>query len=109
MNITVEEPTFADIIDYMVDPKFLVDYNIHYQFTIKLLVELIKQGKAEFILLREEEIKNCLEQTVETAKKEIIKKRLSKKTYELKLSAWEKLSLEERKLLKIKKPVPPKE
>ncbi len=75
----------------------------------KVMIELIQAKHATFLILRDDEVRKWWEQLVNTAKKNIALRNEKKRLYHLKQGIWDKLTEEDRKILKLKKPIPPKE
>lgn len=75
----------------------------------KIMLELIKAGYADFILLRDDEVSAWWNSLIKAANTAFYAYQEQLRLYELKLSAWEKLSDDERKMLKIRKPIKPKD
>jgi hypothetical protein len=75
----------------------------------KVMVELAKSGYADFLLLRDEEVAewwNKIYGGVQTRYDNYVAKM---KAYEVKLTAYNKLTKEQRRALGIRKPVKPKD
>lgn len=75
----------------------------------KVMVELVKAGYADFILLRDEEVSQWWGKIYGGVRQRYEKYQEKMRTYELKLSAYEKLTKEERTTLGIRKPTKPKD
>jgi len=75
----------------------------------KIMLELIKAGRAEFLLLRDDEVSDWWGKIVGGIQSKIVKHKEKVRVYELKLQAYNKLSAAERKTLGIRKPVKPKD
>lgn len=74
----------------------------------KVMVELVKAGYADFILLRDDEVNKWWTKLLDKAVEEIQVYKEKMRMYEIKLSGYEKLSEEDRKILGIRKPIKPK-
>lgn len=74
----------------------------------KVMVELVKAGRTEFLLLRDDEVSKWWGSIVTTATNAVETYREKMRIYEIKQSAWLKLTEEDRKILKIRKPIMPK-
>lgn len=74
----------------------------------KVMVELVKAGYADFILLRDEEVSLWWGKIYGGVRQRYEKWQEKTRIYELKLAAYEKLTKEERKTLGIRKPTKPK-
>ena len=74
-----------------------------------VMIELVKAGRAEFLLLRDDQVNKWWGGIVSVARKAIEVREEKKRLYHIKLAAWERLTVEERKILGIvKAPVKPK-
>jgi hypothetical protein len=74
----------------------------------KVMIELVKAGRAEFLLLRDDEVSKWWGDIVGGIKGKIIRHKEKVRVYELKLQAYNKLTAAERKTLGIRKPIKPK-
>jgi hypothetical protein len=74
----------------------------------KVMVELVKAGRAEFLLLRDDEVSKWWNDIVGSIQAKIARHKEKMAIYELKLQAYNKLTAAERKTLGIRKPVKPK-
>ena len=74
----------------------------------KIMLELVKAGRSEFLLLRDEEVSEWWGNIVGSIQGKIAKHKEKVRVYELKMQAYNKLSAAERKTLGIRKPVKPK-
>lgn len=74
----------------------------------KIMVELVKTGYADFILLRDDEVNKWWTKLVERATDAFEAHREKMQLYEIKLAGYEKLSEADRKILGVRKPVKPK-
>ncbi len=74
----------------------------------KVMIELVKAGRSEFLLLRDDEVSKWWGSIVTSATKAVEIYREKLRIYEIKQSAWSKLTEEDRKILKIRKPIAPK-
>lgn len=77
--------------------------------TRKIMVELIMAGRAEFLLLREDDVATWWRTVVANVNKKVDKYSENVRNYEIMSAAWDKLTEEDRKVLKIRKPKKPKE
>ena len=74
-----------------------------------LMIEMVKSGHAAFLLLRDDEIAKWWGGMVNTARKAVEAKRERLRIYEIKKAAWDRLTVEERKILGIARvPTKPK-
>jgi len=74
----------------------------------KIMIELVKAGRAEFLLLRDDEVSQWWGSIVSGIQSKIAKHKERVRLYEIKLQAYNKLSASERKMLGIRKPIKPK-
>jgi len=72
--------------------------------TLKLMLALLKSGHADFLLLSDDQLKNWWGRVYTNACKNIDVIKQKKEQYDLRLSAYNKLTAHERKLLGIKMP-----
>ena len=82
--------------------------NVHERLLRKSMVALVKSGHATFLFLQDDESRNWWSKTVKAAAATVEKRREAWRIYEIKQSAWDRLSEEDRKTLKIRKPTQPK-
>ena len=74
----------------------------------KVMIELVKAGRAEFLLLRDDEVSKWWGDIVGSIQSKITRHKEKVRVYELKLQAYNKLTAAERKTLGIRKPIKPK-
>lgn len=74
----------------------------------KAMVSLVKSGHATFLFLRDDESREYWSKTVKAASAAVEKRREAWRIYEIKQRAYDRLSEEDRKALKLRKPVIPK-
>jgi len=74
----------------------------------KAMVQLVKSGHATFLFLHDDESREWWTKTVTDARVEVEKNREAWRVYEIKQRAWDRLSEDDRKTLKIRKPLMPK-
>ena len=74
----------------------------------KAMVQLVKSGHATFLFLRDDESRAWWSKTVKLASATVEKRREAWRVYEIKQRAWDRLSEEDRKILKLRKPTMPK-
>jgi hypothetical protein len=74
----------------------------------KVMVELVKAGRAEFLLLRDDEVSKWWGDIVGSIQTKIARHKEKVRLYEIKIDAYNKLTVAERKMLGIRKPVKPK-
>lgn len=74
----------------------------------KVMIELIKAGYADFLLLRDDEVRDWWDKIYNGVYKKYEAYQEKLRVYEIKLNAYEKLTAEQRKVLGIRKPTKPK-
>lgn len=74
----------------------------------KIMVELVKAGRAEFLLLRDDEVSQWWNKLYGNVQEKFDKYQEKVRLYEIKLAAYNKLSAAERKTLGIRKPAKPR-
>lgn len=74
----------------------------------KVMVELVKAGRSEFLLLRDDEVNQWWGKLYSGVREKFEKYKEKVRIYEIKLEAYERLTKEERKILGIRKPQKPK-
>lgn len=74
----------------------------------KIMIELVKAGYADFLLLRDDDISKWWGDIVAQAQAGLEKQKEKIRLYKVKCRAYERLSPEDRKILGLKKPVKPK-
>jgi len=74
----------------------------------KIMLELVKAGRSEFLLLRDDEVSEWWGSIVGGIQDKIAKHKEKIRVYELRLQAYNKLTAAERKTLGIRKPIKPK-
>lgn len=74
----------------------------------KVMIELIKSGRSEFLLLRDDEVANWWNKLYQGVHEKFAKHQEKIRIYNIKLQAYERLTKEERKTLGIRKPAKPK-
>tara|TARA_R110000868_G_scaffold66070_1_gene197157 strand:- start:136 stop:465 length:330 start_codon:yes stop_codon:yes gene_type:complete len=74
----------------------------------KVMIELVKAGYAEFLLLRDDEVSNWWGGIIRAYQEKIAKEKEKIKVYEIKVQAFNKLTAQERLSLGIRKPIKPK-
>ena len=82
--------------------------NVNERILRKAMVSLVKSGHASFLFLRDDESRNWWAKTVKVAAATVEKRKEAWRVYEIKQKAWDRLSEEDRKILKIRKPTAPK-
>lgn len=99
-----------EILDFITKGLDSDDYYISKEGKIarKVMIELIKAGRAEFLLLRDEEVANWWNRIYGSVQTKFDKHQEKVRVYNVKLEAYNKLTAAERKTLGIRKPVAPK-
>jgi hypothetical protein len=82
--------------------------NINERILRKSMVTLVKSGHAAFLFLRDDESREWWSKTVKVAAATVEKRREAWRVYEIKQRAWDRLSEDDRKILKLRKPTMPK-
>lgn len=82
--------------------------NVNERILRKAMVSLVKSGHASFLFLRDDESRDWWSKTVKVAIATVEKRKEAWRVYEIKQKAWDRLSEEDRKILKIRKPTAPK-
>lgn len=82
--------------------------NVNERILRKSMVALVKSGHAAFLFLRDDESREWWSKTVKQASATVEKRKEAWRVYEIKQRAWERLSEEDRKILKLRKPTMPK-
>lgn len=74
----------------------------------KIMLELVKAGYADFLLLRDDDISKWWDDIVSIARSGLENQKEKIRLYKIKSRAYERLSPEDRKILGLKKPIKPK-
>ena len=74
----------------------------------KSLVSLVKSGHATFLFLADDETREYWAKLAKTAATKVAQRKEKQRLYEIKQAVWNRLSEEDRKILKIRKPTPPR-
>ena len=82
--------------------------NVNERILRKAMVTLVKSGHATFLFLQDDESRNWWSKTVKQASATVEKRREAWRVYEIKQRAYDRLSEEDRKILKLRKPNAPK-
>ena len=82
--------------------------NVNERILRKAMVSLVKSGHATFLFLRDDESRNWWSKTVKQAAASVERNREAWRTYEIKQRAYDRLSEEDRKILKLRKPTKPR-
>jgi len=83
-------------------------YNRDHRVAMKSMVSLVKSGHAAFLFLRDDECREWWSKEVKAAATKVNNRKEKRRIYELKKSAWDKLSEKDRKALGLRKPIEPK-
>ena len=89
----------ADTTEYLSKPE---------KIARKVMVELVKAGRSEFLLLRDDEVSKWWGKLYDGVHEKFENHKEKVRIYEIKLAAYERLSKEDRKALGIRKPQKPK-
>lgn len=101
----IDSDVYAEILRNT-DKKNFVNKNE--RILRKTIVELVKNGKATFLFIRDDETRTYWGSLVKEASIKVEKRREAWRKYEVKQAAWDRLSEEDRKILKIRKPTKPR-
>jgi hypothetical protein len=82
--------------------------NVNERILRKSMVALVKSGHAAFLFLRDDESREWWSKTVKQASATVEKRKEVWRVYEIKQRAWDRLSEDDRKILKLRKPTMPK-
>lgn len=104
-EIHIEPAVFEEILRNT-DKKNFVNQNE--RLLRKSMVALVKSGHATFLFLRDDESREWWSKTVKTASATVEKHREAWHNYEIRQRAWDRLSEDDRKILKLRKPTMPK-
>lgn len=74
----------------------------------KIMVELVKAGRSEFLLLRDDEVSHWWGRIVNSIQAKVAQYKEKVRLYEIKMQAYDKLTAAERKTLGIRKPQKPR-
>ena len=98
----------SEVIDYILQGLGDGYYYKQERLSRKIMIELVKAGRAEFLLLRDDEVSKWWNDIMGSIQSKIAKHKEKMDIYELKLQAYNKLTAAERKTLGIRKPIKPK-
>ena len=82
--------------------------NVNERILRKAMVSLVKSGHATFLFLRDDESRNWWSKTVKQAAAAVERNKEAWRVYEIRQRAYDRLSEEDRKILKLRKPTMPK-
>lgn len=109
MNEDTELNISQDVYEVILHNTEKKNYlNINERILRKSMVTLVKSGHAAFLFLRDDESREWWAKTVKVASATVEKRREAWRVYEIKQKAWDRLSEEDRKILKLRKPTMPK-
>lgn len=105
-----EEAEGSEIFDFITthDIRYGGDMGELQAITKLIMIELVKAGYADFLLLREPKVAAWWTHMVSAARREIDKQKEAIRLYNIKIAAYERLSVEDRKILGLKKPIKPR-
>lgn len=99
----------SEILEYIAKHSVSGSYHFNSEnMAKKIMLELVKSGYADFLLLRDDEVSKWWGSIVSKASQAIADKKEKLRLYEIKMAAWERLSADERKILKLRKPSKPR-
>ncbi len=104
-EVTIAPEVFDEILRNTEKKNYV---NVNERILRKAMVSLVKSGHATFLFLRDDESREWWGKTVKTAAATVEKNREAWRVYEIKQRAWDRLSEDDRKILKIRKPTMPK-
>ena len=104
-EVHIEPAVFEEILRNT-DKKNYVNQNE--RVLRKTMVALVKSGHATFLFLQDDESRNVWSKFVKDAAATVAKRREAWRNYEIRQAAWDRLSEEDRKILKIRKPTMPR-
>ena len=74
----------------------------------KVMIELVKAGYADFLLLRDDDVRNWWDKIYRGVRAKFERHQEKVRVYNIKLEAYNRLTAAERKILGIRKPQKPK-
>jgi hypothetical protein len=100
----------SELLKYMETHRCGIPYYNDYGLMAKtIMIELVKNERADFLLLRDEEVSKWWNDLVSYAAKSIEKDKKALEDYEIQMNAWNRLSEDDRKSLGLtRKPSKPK-
>jgi len=101
-TIDLDESLFTFIVEKE-DPYRMPEF----QLCRKLMVELIRNNVATFLLLKDDNVRLWWEHVVYESKLVIGQRKTNIRKYKLRMSGYNKLTEEERKLIGLRKPAKP--
>ena len=81
---------------------------VHYTIANKVMLELVKSGYADFLFLKNDEVREWWMNAVFEATTAIEKHKEAMRLYEIKIAVYERLPAEDRKVLGLRKPAKPR-
>ena len=105
-EVTIAPEVYEEILRNTEKKNYV---NVNERILRKAMVSLVKSGHATFLFLRDDESREWWSKTVKVAAATVEKRKEAWRVYEIKQRAWDRLSEEDRKILKIRKPTVPKE
>ena len=104
-ELNISDDVYEEILRNTDKKNFV---NINERILRKAMVSLVKSGHATFLFLRDDESRNWWSKTVKIANATVEKRREAWRVYEIKQRAYDRLSEEDRKILKLRKPTMPR-
>jgi hypothetical protein len=104
-EVTIAPEVYEEILRNTEKKNYV---NVNERILRKAMVSLVKSGHATFLFLRDDESREWWSKTVKTAAATVEKNREAWRVYEIKQRAWDRLSEDDRKILKLRKPSMPK-
>lgn len=97
-----------EVLDFILKETGDGSYYKTERISRKIMIELLKAGRAEFLLLRDDEVASWWNKIYSGVHEKFAKHQEKIRVYNVKLEAYNKLSADERKVLGIRKPAKPK-
>ena len=104
-EVTIAPEVYEEILRNTEKKNYV---NVNERILRKAMVSLVKSGHATFLFLRDDESREWWSKTVKQASATVAKNREAWRVYEIKQRAWDRLSEDDRKILKLRKPTMPK-
>jgi hypothetical protein len=104
-EVTIAPEVYEEILRNTEKKNYV---NVNERILRKAMVSLVKSGHATFLFLRDDESREWWSKTVKQASATVAKNKEAWRVYEIKQRAWDRLSEDDRKILKLRKPTMPK-
>jgi len=106
-DYTVTQEEVFEYLGKALDKARSSSYRMTNSLPCVIMIELIKAGYADFLLLKDEYVQEWWHKTYSIASEKLTEFKKKSKVYELQMAGYERLSPQERRVLGIKKPSPP--